>query len=117
MDGLFVFDLFLPNDLSKEYSVRHHFSRFKEDETWNLFSAIQVPTTNIFQIHYFMEILNAAGSVKKWHYPLSGYQASFEEIVSLLKRVGLQPEQIYGDFNLHPYEENSPQMIFVCRRN
>jgi cyclopropane fatty-acyl-phospholipid synthase-like methyltransferase len=115
-NGLFAFDLFSPNDLSKEYIMRHHFSRVIKNETWSLFSAIQVPTKRIFQIHYFMEILKENGSIKRWHYLISGYQATFREIKSLLDEIGLRPVKIYGDFNLKPYKPSSEQMIFICQK-
>lgn len=115
-NGLFAFDLFSPNDLSKEYVMRHHFSRVIENETWSLFSAIQVPIKRIFQIHYFMEILKTDGVIRRWHYPVSGYQADFLEIQSLLGKVGLHPIKVYGDFNLKPYKPGSEQMIFICRK-
>ncbi|HLC69863.1 MAG: hypothetical protein A2840_02025 [Candidatus Buchananbacteria bacterium RIFCSPHIGHO2_01_FULL_47_11b] len=115
-DGLFAFDLFSPNDLSKDYIMRHHFSQIIKNETWSLFSAIQIPEERIFQIHYFMEILKMDGSIKRWHYPVSAYQATFQEIKSLLSKVGLRPIKVYGGFNLKPYKPNSEQMIFVCRK-
>ncbi len=115
-NGIFAFDLFSPNDLSKEYVMRHHFSRVIKNETWNLFSSIQVPSEHIFQIHYFMEILKKNGSIKQWHYPISAYQATFSGIKSLLDKVGLRPAKIYGDFNLKPYKSSSDQMIFICRK-
>jgi len=116
-DGLFAFDLFAPNDLSKEYTVRHHFSRaINKDETWSLSSAIQVPEEYIFQIHYFMEIFKREGSIKRWHYPISAYQTTFREIKLLLDEVGLHPIKFYGDFGLKPYKPNSEQMIFICRK-
>lgn len=115
-NGLFAFDLFSPNDLSKEYVMRHHFSRVIEKETWNLFSAIQVPTKRIFQIHYFMEILKTNGTTRRWHYPVSGYQADFLEIQSLLGKAGLRPVKVYGDFSLKPYKPGSEQMIFICQK-
>lgn len=115
-NGLLAFDLFSPNDLFREYVMRHHFSRVIKNETWNLFSAIQIPTKRIFQIHYFMEILKTNGAVQRWHYPVSGYQADFLEIQSLLGKVGLSPVKIYGDFNLKPYKSSSEQMIFICRK-
>lgn len=115
-NGLFAFDLFSPNDLSKEYVMRHHFSRLIGREIWSLFSAIQVPAKRIFQIHYFMEILRTNGATQRWHYPVSGYQADFLEIQSLLKKVGLYPVKVYGNFSLKPYKPSSEQMIFVCRK-
>lgn len=115
-DGLFAFDLFSSNDLSKEYVVRHHFSRAIKNETWNLFSAIHVPIKRIFQIHYFMEILKTDGSPKRWHYPIAAYQATFQEIKSLLNEVGLRPIKIYGNFDLEPYRNRSEQMIFICQK-
>lgn len=115
-NGLFAFDLFSPNDLSREYVMRHHFSRVTKNETMSLFSAIQIPTKRIFQIHYFMEILKTNGAVQKWHYPISGYQADFLEIQSLLENVGLCIVKVYGNFSLKPYKPNSEQMIFVCRK-
>ncbi len=116
-NGIFAFDLFTPNDLSKEYAVRHHFSRvINKDETWNLFSAIHIPIEHIFQMHYFMEILKGDGSAKRWHYPVSAYQATFQEIKSLLSKVGLHPIKVYGDFSLKPYKPSSKQMIFVYRK-
>jgi SAM-dependent methyltransferase len=115
-NGIFAFDLFSPNDLSKEYALRHHFSKTINNEIWNLFSAIHVPTKHIFQIHYFMEILKINGVSKRWYYPISGYQTRFEEISSLLKKVGLRPEKIYGNFDFQPYKKSSEQMIFVCRK-
>ncbi len=115
-DGIFAFDLFSPNDLSKEYAVRHHFSKIINHETWSLFSAIHVPTKHIFQIHYFMEILKMDGSVKRWHYPVSAYQTTFREIKSLLDKVGLYPVKVYGDFSLKSHKPNSEQMVFVCRK-
>lgn len=115
-DGLFAFDLFSPNDLSREYALRHHFSRVIKNETWNLFSAIHIPTKRIFQIHYFMEILKMNGSIRRWHYPVSAYQTTFREIKSLLDKVGLRPVKIYGDFNMKPYKPNSEQMIFICQK-
>lgn len=115
-NGLFAFDLFSPNDLSKEYIVRHHFSRIIKNETWSLSSAIQVPEERIFQIHYFMEILKMDGSIKRWHYPVSAYQSTFLEIQSLLDEVGLRPVKVYGDFGLKPYKPSSEQMIFICRK-
>lgn len=115
-NGLFAFDLFSPNDLSKEYVLRHHFSRIIKNETWNLFSAIQILTKRIFQINYFMEILKMNGSIKRWYYPVSAYQATFQEIKSLLDKVGLRPVKVYGDFNLKPYKSGSEQMIFICQK-
>ncbi|MBI2514662.1 class I SAM-dependent methyltransferase [Candidatus Wolfebacteria bacterium] len=115
-NGIFAFDLFAPNDLSKEYTIRHHFSRIIKNETWSLFSAIQIPTKHIFQIHYFMEVSKNNGVVQKWHYPVSAYQATFPEIKSLLGKVGLHPVKIYGDFSLKPYKPSSEQMIFICRK-
>ncbi len=115
-NGLFVLDLFSPNDLSREYAVRYHFSRVIKSETWNLFSAIQVPARRIFQIHYFMEILNANSVTRRWHYPASGYQADFIEIQSLLEKVGLYPVKVYGDFSLKPYKPGSEQMVFICQK-
>ncbi|MBI2514657.1 class I SAM-dependent methyltransferase [Candidatus Wolfebacteria bacterium] len=115
-NGLFAFDLFSPNDLSKEYIIRHHFSRVIKNETWSLSSAVQVPEEHIFQIHYFMEILKMDGSIKRWHYPVSAYQSTFLEIQSLLDEVGLRPVKVYGDFNLKPYKPSSEQMIFICRK-
>lgn len=115
-NGLFAFDLFSPNDLSKEYAMRHHFSRVIKNKTWSLFSAIQIPTERIFQIHYFMEILKPNGVLQRWHYPVSGYQTDFLGIQSLLGEVGLRPIKIYGDFNLKPYKPDSEQMIFICRK-
>lgn len=115
-NGIFAMDLFSPTDLSKEYTVRHHFSQKINGEIWNLFSSISVPTKHIFQIHYFMEILKSNGSIKRWYYPISGYQTPFSEIQPLLNKVGLIPENIYGSFSLKPYRRNSEQMIFVCRK-
>lgn len=116
-DGFFAFDLFSPNDLFKEYIVRHHFSRvIKNAETWNLFSAIHVPIERIFQINYFMEILKTDGSIKRWHYPVAAYQTTFREIKSLLNEANLQPIEIYGGFDLKPYRQNSEQMIFICQK-
>ncbi len=116
-NGIFAFDLFSPNDLSKEYLLRHHFSREIKDETWSLFSAIQIPAKHIFQIHYFMEIIKNNGIVQKWHYPVSGYQANFQEIRSLIDKVGLHPINIYGDLDLKPYKPtSSEQMIFICQK-
>jgi len=115
-NGVFAFDLFSPNDLSKEYTVRHHFSRSVGNATWNLFSAIQTPVEHIFQIHYFMEISKNNGAVQKWHYPVSAYQATFREIKSLLDKVGLHPVKVYGDFGLKPHKPSSEQMIFICRK-
>jgi len=116
-DGLFAFDLFSPNDLSKDYTMRHHFSRVIKNETWCLSSAIQVPVRQIFQIHYFMDILKDNGSIKRWHYPVSAYQATFREIKLLLDKVGLRPIKVYGDFGLKPYKPSSEQIIFICRKN
>ncbi|MBI2099306.1 class I SAM-dependent methyltransferase [Candidatus Uhrbacteria bacterium] len=115
-DGVFSFDLFSPNDLSKEYIVRHHFSKIINDEVWNLFSSIRIPDKRVFQIHYFMEILKDNGASKRWYYPVAGYQPDFKETLLLLKRVGLRVEKIYGDFDLGPYKKNSKQMIFICRK-
>ena len=115
-NGLFAFDLFSPNDLSREYIMRHHFSRVIKNETWSLFSAIQTPDKHIFQIHYFMEILKTNGVIQRWHYPVSGYQADFLEIQSLLEKVGLHPVKVYGGFSLKPYKPGSEQMIFICRK-
>lgn len=115
-NGLFAFDLFSLNDLSKKYTIRHHFSRVIKDETWNLSSAIQVPAERIFQIHYFMEILKTNGSIKRWHYPVSAYQSTFREIKFLLDEIGLRPVKIYGDFSLKSYKPSSEQMIFICRK-
>ncbi len=115
-NGFFAFDLFSPNDLSKEYVVRHHFSRAIKNETWSLFSAIHIPIERIFQIHYFMEILKTDGSSKKWHYPIAAYQATFQEIKSLLEETGLYPIKTYGDFDLKPHRNRSEQMIFICQK-
>jgi len=115
-NGIFVFDLFSPNDLSKEYVIRHHLSRVIKEKTWSLFSTIKIPVKRIFQIHYFMEISKANGVIQRWHYPISGYQADFLEIQSLLEKVGLCPIKVYGDFDLKPYKSNSEQMIFICRK-
>ena len=115
-NGIFAFDLFSPNDLTKEYTLRHHFSRVIKNETWCLSSAIQVPEERIFQIHYFMEILKMDGSIKRWHYPVSAYQATFREIKLLLDKVGLRPIKVYGDFGLKSYKPSSEQMIFICRK-
>lgn len=115
-NGIFAFDLFSPNDLTKEYTLRHHFSRAIKNEIWSLSSAIQVPVRQIFQIHYFMDILKDNGSIKRWYYPVSAYQAAFQEIKSLLDKVGLCPVKVYGDFSLKPHKPNSEQMIFICRK-
>jgi len=115
-NGLFAFDLFSPSDLTKEYTLRHHFSQVIKNETWCLSSAIQVPVQRIFQIHYFMDILKDNGSIKRWHYPVSAYQATFWEIKSLLDKVGLRPVKVYGDFGLKPHKPGSEQMIFLCRK-
>jgi len=114
--GIFAFDLFTPNDLSKEYILRHHFSREIKNETWSLFSTIQIPAKHTFQIHYFMEISKNDGNVQKWHYPVSAYQASFREIKSLLDKAGLRPINIYSDFGLKPYRSSSEQMVFICKK-
>lgn len=114
--GIFSFDIFSPSDLSKEYVVRHHFSKKINNEIRSLFSAIHIPAKHIFQIHYFMEVLKTNGVLRRWHYPISGYQTTFKEALSLLKRVGLHPDKIYGNFNLKSYKKNSKQMIFVCRK-
>jgi len=115
-DGVFAFDLFSPTDLSKDYFMRHHFSKVIDNKTWNLFSTIHIPTEHIFQIHYFMEILDNDGTPKRWYHPVSGYQTSYKEILSMLKKVGLHPEKIYEDFNLKLYKRNSEQMIFICKK-
>ena len=115
-DGIFSFDLFSPNDLSKEYIVRHHFSKIINDEVWNLFSSIRIPDERVFQIHYFMEILKDNGASKRWHYSVAGYQPDFKKILSLLKRVGLRVEKTYGNFDLGSYKKDSEQMIFICRK-
>lgn len=115
-NGIFAFDIFSPNDLSKEYALRHHFSQVIKNETWSLFSAIQIPAKRIFQIHYFMEVSKNSGIVQRWHYPVSGYQANFREIQSLLRKVGLRPVKVYGGFSMKPYKPNSEQIIFVCRK-
>jgi SAM-dependent methyltransferase len=115
-NGIFAFDLFSPNDLTKEYTLRHHFSRVIKNETWCLSSAIQVPIQRIFQIHYFMDILKYNGSIKRFYYPASAYQTTFQEIKSLLSKAGLHPIKVYGDFGLKPYKPSSEQMIFICRK-
>lgn len=115
-EGIFAFDLFSSIDLSNDYILRHHFSRLIEKETWNLFSSIQIPDKNIFQIHYFMEKIKNNGNVKRWHYSIFGYQSRIEEIELLLQEAGLKPVQIYGNFELDPYKSESEQMIFVCKK-
>lgn len=118
-EGLFVFDIFSPNDLLKEYIVRHHFSQLIKEDVWNLFSSITAPANAFFQIHYFMEILKSNGSLKRWYYSLVGYQSSLDQLLSLLKRVGLYPENVYGSFDLKKYQEGkgrNEQMIFFCRK-
>ena len=65
--GLFAFDLFSPNNLSREYIVRHHFSRVINGRTWNLFSSIHVPAKHFFQINYLISgIIPKLNELKIW---------------------------------------------------
>ena len=35
---------------------------------------------------------------------------------SLLKEVGFKTAEVYGGFNMEPYDQNASTMVIVCRK-
>ena len=71
--------------------------------------------TQINEIRFRWEIEQPSGEIEhlassfpmRWFYRF--------EIEHLLERCGLEIEHLYGKFDRSPFEDDSPEMIFVAR--
>jgi hypothetical protein len=65
---------------------------------------------------YMLDDIAPDGAVRRVTFPLSLRFFYRFEMELLLKQAGFLVETIFGDYDMQPFGEGSPRMIFVARR-
>ena len=120
-DGYFIFDLFNPNPdrlLTPAFGSVVDVPRFEMADGRMLTRTSRVLTShwkekwNEYEFLYEIEELN--GKIKKITQKTSMRYFSVEELELLLDMAGLKIIELYGDFDSSPYEQNSPEEIYIA---
>ncbi len=121
-DGQLVIDLFFPDAVMlAEVDGRLYF----EDETVDDVTGHAVqwfwrhdidPATQMRHLVYMLDDIAPDGAVHRVTLPLSLRFFYRFEMELLLQQAGFLVETIFGDYDMHPFDEGSPRMIFVARR-
>ncbi len=87
----------------------------KEEIVRTIFSKLN-PQNNVVAVHLFFEVY-ANGKLKQKYYEYGEARISSKaEIEELLKDVGFEIENVYGDFDKSAYDANSKRAVFIARR-
>jgi SAM-dependent methyltransferase len=72
--------------------------------------------TQIMHLTWVYDSVDADGMLRRDMVPLRLRYTLAPEMRLLLDRAGLQVEGLYGDYDLNPYEEESPRLFVVATR-
>jgi len=87
----------------------------KEEIVRTIFSKLNLQN-NIVSVHLFFEVYTN-GKLKQKYYECGEARISSKaEIEELLKDVGFEIENVYGNFDKSAYDANSKGAVFIARR-
>jgi SAM-dependent methyltransferase len=72
--------------------------------------------TQIMDLTWVYDSVDANGALRRDLVPLRLRYTLAPEMRLLIERAGLQVEGLYGDYDLNPYEEESPRLFVVATR-
>jgi SAM-dependent methyltransferase len=72
--------------------------------------------TQIMDLTWVYDSVDADGMLRRDMVPLRLRYTLAPEMHLLIERTGLQVEGLYGDYDLNPYEEESPRLFVVATR-
>ncbi len=124
--GYFLADIFLPDVVRL---ARHRTSSMQEleksvplpEENAMLLRSgafDYLPATQILSATWVYQVFDAVSMMLRYSYvsPFEIRMVFPGEWELLLKTVGFEIVEKWGDFNQEPFDEESPRMLFVCRR-
>lgn len=121
--GLFVCDLrpidHEPWDAGESVPLYHDWTRVLpgSGETVIKLRAVRAdPERMVKRDTSFYDIVSADGTVRRTVHEVDLRFTTRYEMERLLQRAGLEPDQIYGDYDLSPFDSDSELMITVARK-
>ncbi len=113
--GMFIVDIFNPKDTSLGLFDSREFSDgtiLLRESKWETVSKInQVnQVTKYYTIHKDLKKIKGLSFVETIRYTY------YWEMVHLLEKNGFIIEEQYGDYDMNEINDNSPQLIFVCKK-
>jgi predicted O-methyltransferase YrrM len=83
-------------------------------------SRIQYHDINVMRTSFFYQIINDQGEEKFMTYQMKSRIYSFDDFIKLVNKSGLQPQAVYRNYKLEPYDPkmalDSSRMIFLLDR-
>ncbi len=118
--GLLILDLFNPNpSVLLEGDGRVNFVGEWELEDGSVVQEFSIRTTHassqIHEITYLYDVLKPDGSIDRHRTQVRLKYIGEPEGRLLLERTGYKVEAVYGSYELDPFDDYSPSMIFVAR--
>jgi len=117
-DGMLVISVFNP-DLTRPEGVVNHKDTILTDEG-EILSRFYTQTfdrpSQRTTVHYFYDISRQDRPLRRVTAEFTLRYIFHREMIELLERTGFDILEVYGDYDLSPFKESSPIMIFLARR-
>lgn len=121
-DGRLIFNIFSPDPemLVEDEDAVFHLRDVTDPETGHTFVLWQQTKMDNFHqvlsVRLMVDEINRVGAVERRFY--CDYQLRYAhriEILHLLARCGYAVDELYGDFDYSPFDEESGEMVWVAR--
>jgi SAM-dependent methyltransferase len=116
-EGLLVISVFNP-DLTRQEGVLRHKDTILTDEG-EILSRFETQTfdraAQTTTVHYFYDISRQDRPLRRVTSEFTLRYMFHREMVELLERTGFEVLEVYGDYELSPFREESPIMVFLAR--
>jgi ubiquinone/menaquinone biosynthesis C-methylase UbiE len=114
--GVLAFDISQPTDKKPEnWWIDRRELNTKEEVVRTIFSR-RNPQTNVVSLNLFFDVYQNGKLKERYHEYGQARISPRKEIESLLEKVGLHKNNVYGNFDKSPHNQKSERVIFVVTK-